>query len=178
MRATLAGAALLLLAAQARANPPPAVAEPEVTSQMLVAKLRGIRAAAPSVGPKPAGQVEAAIKPSVDLSVPFRTGSAELDGGALRIVTALGTALTDPALKGNHFLIEGHTDTVGTPAANQTLSDTRARAVAAYLIAHFDIAPQLLTAKGVGQNDLAVPTADQVDEPRNRRVKVVNLGPG
>ena len=33
-----------------------------------------------------------------------------------------------------------------------------------------------LTAAGVGQDDLLVSTPDQTPEPRNRRVKIINLG--
>ena len=74
------------------------------------------------------------------------------------------------------FLIEGHTDTVGDRAANQSLSERRAAAVVGYLVTKFHIPAERLSAKGLGEDALLVPTPDQTPERRNRRVHVVNLG--
>lgn len=164
-RRVVALTVLALAASQAGAAPP--IPDAQVTPEMLVSRLtRGIRAAPASAAPAP----------SVDLNIRFRTGSAELDPDSLPVVTALGRALADPALRADRFPIEGHTDTVGNPAANLDLSDRRARRVAAYLVEHFDVPPQRLLTRGMGEEGLAVPTPDQTDEPRNRRVHVVNLG--
>ena len=114
--------------------------------------------------------------PSADLNVRFATGSAELTPSAIRMLDDLGRALSDASMGDSHFLIEGHTDTVGDRADNQALSERRAAAVVNYLVTKFAIPPARLSAKGVGEDAPLVPTADQIDEPRNRRVHVVNLG--
>jgi outer membrane protein OmpA-like peptidoglycan-associated protein len=84
-----------------------------------------------------------------------------------------GRALEAPELAGMHFRIEGHTDTTGDRQLNLTLSQRRAETVVSYLTQKFPQAGGRLTAVGKGQSDLPVPTAAQVDEPRNRIVRIV-----
>lgn len=64
----------------------------------------------------------------------------------------------------------GHTDTVGTQELNQRLSMQRAVAVREQLKKDGVTAP--ISVAGRGKLDPAVATADQVDEPRNRRVVI------
>ena len=106
----------------------------------------------------------------------FVSGSAELTPSARHALDTLGHALTSPTLASFRFRIEGHTDTVGTEATNQALSEQRAQTAAAYLEEHYKIDQSRLDAVGRGQTDLAVDTPPQTPEARNRRVKVVNLG--
>jgi OmpA-OmpF porin, OOP family len=74
-----------------------------------------------------------------------------------------------------HAEIQGHTDNVGTPEYNQTLSEARAAAVVSWLTGH-GVKSDRLAAKGYG---LTVPIADnRSDEGRakNRRVEIANPG--
>jgi len=119
---------------------------------------------------------DSADGPSVKLVVDFRSGSAELTPAAEHTLDALGQALTSAALGHDRFRIEGHTDTVGNPEANKLLSAHRAEAVTAYLEQKFGVDAARLEAVGLGSDSLLVPTPDQTPEPRNRRVKIVNLG--
>jgi outer membrane protein OmpA-like peptidoglycan-associated protein len=112
----------------------------------------------------------------VSITVEFQTGSAQLSPSAMRILDNLGGALTSPSLAGDRFRIEGHTDTVGTPELNKTLSEQRAAAVVDYLTGKFHIDPARLDPVGLGEAEPAVPTPPQTPEARNRRVRVVNLG--
>jgi outer membrane protein OmpA-like peptidoglycan-associated protein len=135
---------------------------------------RGIRPAAP------AGAVaasEPAAQPSIGLHVQFASDSAELSPAARATLDQLGRALSSSDLAGYKFRIEGHTDTVGSVELNQALSERRADAVVGYLIANYHVAPSRLQPVGLGSSQPAVPTGPQVDEPRNRRVQVVNIGP-
>jgi len=119
---------------------------------------------------------DSADGPSVKLVVDFRSGSAELTPTAEHTLDALGQALTSSALGHDRFRIEGHTDTVGNPQTNKALSAHRAEAVSAYLEQKFGVDSARLEAVGLGSESLLVPTPDQTPEPRNRRVKIVNLG--
>jgi len=65
----------------------------------------------------------------------------------------------------------GHTDTLGTQDHNQQLSMKRAEMIRERLI-HDGISPKSISVAGRGQLDLAVKTADQVAEPKNRRVEI------
>lgn len=65
----------------------------------------------------------------------------------------------------------GHTDTTGVAARNQSLSQQRAAAIRDRLVRDGVTVDAIITA-GRGELDLAVPTARNVDEPRNRRVEI------
>ena len=69
-------------------------------------------------------------------------------------------------------LVVGHTDTVGSDAANDVLSRQRAEVVRKALLAR-GIAPEDVVAIGRGKRNPVVPTADGVAEPRNRRVEIL-----
>jgi outer membrane protein OmpA-like peptidoglycan-associated protein len=180
----LAGALPPLAAMAQPADGPPPTADSIIrdlrpTASEVTGPTRGIRPAAPAVeGAKPhaSAQAPSAEAPSVKLMVDFRTGSAELTPAAEHTLDSLGHALTSQALAKYRFRIEGHTDTVGTPALNKALSTRRAEAVSAYLEKNFAIDSARLDPEGLGSDDLPVPTPDQTPEPRNRVVKVVNLG--
>jgi len=91
----------------------------------------------------------------------------ESDAVLLRVV---GLMAKDAAL---HAEIQGHTDNVGTPEYNMTLSQARAASVVAWLTSH-GVAADRLTAKGYG---LTMPIADnRTDKGRakNRRVEIAD----
>jgi OOP family OmpA-OmpF porin len=137
--------------------------------------LRGIKMVSPGAGSTaPTNAAEAA--PSVSLSVEFATDSADLTPQARQTLDQLGGALASSDLANFRFRIEGHTDTVGSPAYNKALSQRRAAAVATYLEQKFGITPARLEAVGYGVEGLLVPTPPQTANAQNRRVKVVNLG--
>jgi outer membrane protein OmpA-like peptidoglycan-associated protein len=83
-------------------------------------------------------------------------------------------------LKAGHASIQvvGHTDTTGTEKHNVGLGQQRADAARAALeeaLKRHGVTPDQLDAigtKSAGESDLAVKTADEVDEPRNRRVHI------
>ena len=67
--------------------------------------------------------------------------------------------------------VDGFTDTTGAPDHNMELSRARAMAVADVLARH-GVDSRRIQARGFGETRLAVNTADQVSEPRNRRVVI------
>ena len=67
--------------------------------------------------------------------------------------------------------IAGHTDTVGNNGSNLKLSQDRARSIAAWFRKRGVRLP--ISFEGFGETSLAVRTADNVDEVRNRRVDYV-----
>jgi outer membrane protein OmpA-like peptidoglycan-associated protein len=69
------------------------------------------------------------------------------------------------------LFVVGHTDTVGTVDHNLTLSRRRARTIATWFKGRGITLP--IAYEGMGKSVLLVKTADQVDEPRNRRVDYI-----
>jgi outer membrane protein OmpA-like peptidoglycan-associated protein len=67
--------------------------------------------------------------------------------------------------------VVGHSDTLGDNAYNDRLSLKRAVSIASRLEAK-GVLPSVLEIASHGKGNPLVPTADQVAEPRNRRVEV------
>ena len=99
----------------------------------------------------------------------FELGRADLTPDAAGVLhQASQNAMAGGATR---ITLTGHTDTLGTNALNDRLSDQRAAAVEAEL-ARDGVPRGEMNAHGVGKAGPAVATADQVNEPRNRRVEI------
>lgn len=107
---------------------------------------------------------------SVSAPISFEFGSAKLTPVGRSLLGVMATALNDPALFANTFVIEGHTDAVGSAEANLVLSRLRAKAVKKYLVAHGVVSGRL-TAAGYGEYRLLKGKAP--DDGANRRVELV-----
>ncbi|MDB6454547.1 OmpA family protein [Falsirhodobacter sp. 20TX0035] len=119
-----------------------------------------------------------ALAPVVDVeNITFRTGSAAVDASEAEQLSDLGNLMRDliDERPGEMFLIEGHTDAVGSAASNLALSDRRAESVALALTEYFDVPPENMVVQGYGESDLRVQT--EGDESRNRRVAVRIITP-
>lgn len=124
----------------------------------------------PVAAPQVSGPTETALL----FPVQFAFGSAQLQSRSREVLDLIADAIvSDPALRGSRFLVEGHTDAVGSWAYNKTLSEQRARAVAAYLVARGLRADQLLWV-GYSWNRL-IPGLNPRDD-RHRRVEIGRLG--
>ena len=105
-------------------------------------------------------------------NITFESGSAVIRTTEARKLADLGRIMGD-ILEGSPnevFLIEGHTDAVGSGVSNLTLSDRRAESVALALTEYFGVPPENLVVQGYGESDLRINT--QTDERMNRRVAV------
>ncbi|MEA1835220.1 OmpA family protein [Methylobacterium durans] len=112
-------------------------------------------------------------KPYIDLTMEFAYNSDVLQGSSLTIANKLGRVLSNPSMKGETFVIAGHTDAKGSAKMNQRLSERRAEAVKRFLIEKYQIPGSNLITVGFGKNQLK----DGVNpfSKENRRVQTVNL---
>lgn len=114
----------------------------------------------------------------IDLdTIKFAFGKAEVPESEVPRLEGVAAAM-EKLLKANPaetFLIEGHTDAVGTNAANLALSDRRAEAVADALTNVFGIPPENLSTQGYGEQYLKVRT--QAQNQDNRRVAIRRITP-
>jgi outer membrane protein OmpA-like peptidoglycan-associated protein len=174
---TKAGTRGIRLSAPTEGGPPASPMTAPVTPTGAAAPVAARATAAPTAATTSAAAREApAAAPTLNLTVNFATGSAELTPQAVSILDRLGTALASEQLSSYRFRIEGHTDTVGTRDYNMQLSERRAEAVVSYVRNKFGVDPGRMQSAGLGPTRPLVVTADQVDEPRNRRVQVTNIG--
>lgn len=114
----------------------------------------------------------------VDLdTIEFAFGSADIDESEIDELEAIATAI-ERMLKDNPaetFLIEGHTDAVGSDLSNLALSDRRAESVARALTDVFGIPPENLVTQGYGERYLKIDTQER--ERQNRRVALRRITP-
>jgi outer membrane protein OmpA-like peptidoglycan-associated protein len=107
--------------------------------------------------------------------VNFHTDSAQIDDPEKPKLEASYAKVTEALAKHADLhvtlFIAGHTDTVGDASYNLGLSRRRAQAIATWFRQRgVKIA---IAFEGFGEYALAVKTADEVDEPRNRRVDYI-----
>jgi outer membrane protein OmpA-like peptidoglycan-associated protein len=112
--------------------------------------------------------------------VNFQTGSSEIQPAEAPKLEAAYTKLEEVLAKdrehgrmhpGITLYIAGHTDTVGSASSNLKLSQDRARSISAWFRKRGVKLP--ISYEGFGETSLAVKTADNVDEVKNRRADYV-----
>jgi outer membrane protein OmpA-like peptidoglycan-associated protein len=99
----------------------------------------------------------------------FRFESDELTDESRALVPEILRAVKDRP--DPEVAIVGHTDTMGTPAANVELGLKRAMMVHALLV-EAGLNASTIEVTSHGEGDLLVRTPDDVPEPRNRRVEI------
>ena len=104
----------------------------------------------------------------------FDTGQATLKVGADSTVERLATFL-DKA-PDRSVVIEGHTDNVGTDGLNLALSESRAGAVKAALVAK-GVAPDRIVTVGKGEAAPVASNDDAAGRQQNRRVEIIISNP-
>ena len=109
--------------------------------------------------------------PSINIqSINFAFASAEIPRSEYRKVRQIARAMERLLNRRRRavFLIEGHTDAVGSAASNQILSERRAASLRLVLAREFGVPPRLMETVGYGEDFLLVPT--EAPDWRNRRV--------
>jgi outer membrane protein OmpA-like peptidoglycan-associated protein len=102
-------------------------------------------------------------------SLYFPSGSVDLTADANAEIPKIVAEIQ--ARKSCDLSVIGHSDTVGDNEDNKGISIARAETVAKSLT-DAGIDHNCMDIRYYGENDLAVPTADNVDEPLNRRAEV------
>ena len=108
----------------------------------------------------------------IALYINFETGKSAIKPESQNIIDQIAEMLKSNAVL--KVSIEGHTDNVGTPAANKILSENRAKSVVAALVAK-GIDKARLSAKGWGQEKPVADNATEEGRAKNRRVEIVKL---
>ena len=108
----------------------------------------------------------------VTYGITFDVGKATIKPESMGEINRIVQLMTEnPDLK---FSVEGHTDSTGNPASNQTLSEQRSQAIVAKLV-ELGIAKDRLTAVGKGQNSPIADNSTDEGRAKNRRVEFVKI---
>jgi len=105
------------------------------------------------------------------LDIQFEINNDEIQREDLERLAVVGTFLKK--YPDSKAVVEGHTDNVGTPAANQTLSRDRAESVMAYLVREQRIASNRISAVGYGDTRPVASNATEDGKRANRRINTV-----
>jgi outer membrane protein OmpA-like peptidoglycan-associated protein len=115
---------------------------------------------------------------SIDLdAINFEFGSWEVSPEYYPLLQRLADAIKRvlAAHRDEAFLIEGHTDAVGSEIDNLSLSDRRAEAVAVILTDSFGVPAENLVTQGYGEQFLRIQT--ELAARENRRVAIRRITP-
>ncbi|QQS48432.1 MAG: OmpA family protein [Acidobacteriota bacterium] len=106
----------------------------------------------------------------IALDIHFATGKADILPESQPMIDEIVSLLKKrPAMRVG---VEGHTDNTGNPASNKTLSEARAKSVAAALTAA-GISPSRLESAGFGQERPIADNRTEEGRAKNRRVEIV-----
>ncbi|KXU89392.1 hypothetical protein CI15_09660 [Paraburkholderia monticola] len=114
-------------------------------------------------------QPDGSLKLNIPSSVTFDTSSYAIKPSFAPVLDQLAQTLQqNPEVVAS---VVGHTDSTGSPQYNQTLSVNRAESVTGYL-AQRGIAPQRLSATGMGPNQPIADNNTEAGRAANRRVEI------
>ena len=99
--------------------------------------------------------------------IEFETGSDKLTAKGQAILDEIAPIIKDST---DNLEVEGHTDNVGKPASNQSLSERRAKTVLNYLVGK-GIEAGRFTSKGFGQDKPIAENTTPEGKQRNRRIE-------
>jgi outer membrane protein OmpA-like peptidoglycan-associated protein len=111
-------------------------------------------------------------RPKLSLDIKFESGRSDLLDGVRGDLDVVGEALSDVQLRDKVFVLVGHTDQQGDADYNMALSETRAQSARQYLIDKYDINPERIHFKGLGESKPMVEGHDAASMRRNRRVEL------
>jgi OOP family OmpA-OmpF porin len=106
----------------------------------------------------------------IALYINFDTGKSDIKPESMMIIDQIAALLKAHA--DLRVSIEGHTDNVGTPQSNKTLSQQRAKSVMTAVVQK-GIAADRMTAVGWGQEKPIADNRSEDGRAKNRRVEVV-----
>ncbi len=108
----------------------------------------------------------------ITYGITFDVGKATIKPESMGEINRIVQLMNEnPSLK---FSVEGHTDSTGNAASNQTLSEQRSQAIVARLV-ELGIAADRLTAVGKGQNNPIADNSTDEGRAKNRRVEFVKM---
>jgi photosynthetic reaction center M subunit len=113
-------------------------------------------------------------RPLALYGVHFETASAQIQAQSMPVVAMIGEALqANPDIK---IQISGHTDNVGSEAANLTLSQERAASLKSMLVQKYGINPDRIGTAGYGDTRPIADNGTEEGRAQNRRTEIMRTG--
>jgi len=129
------------------------------------------------------GRLQEAVKYTVNSDLAFASGSWQLSAAGKDIIAKVAKVLAPE--QQDRIMVTGYTDDTPVGAglraqgitSNQMLSQKRADTVMQYMISQ-GVSPDMVTARGLGEDYPLVPNSSAAARAQNRRVEVTLAGPG
>jgi outer membrane protein OmpA-like peptidoglycan-associated protein len=158
----------------------PAKARPDDAGYEVGGKSRSIDMSNLEATPKANKQkikksIHTAVQTNTDVAlsmqINFGYNSSELTAAAQQQLKPVGEAMASKKLQNLNFMVEGHTDAIGSYAYNKMLSEERAASVKQFLVDMFHIEPYRINVIGKGKSDLL--DRKNPGSEVNRRVRII-----
>ncbi|HWD41372.1 MAG TPA: phosphate ABC transporter substrate-binding/OmpA family protein [Fimbriimonas sp.] len=124
----------------------------------------------PVKSPPPASVRSAPAIMDRPVNIYFGSGRAVLSENAKQVLDSVATM--SKAFSNAYIRVEGNTDSVGNPATNQRLSQSRAQAVVNYLVARYGFDRNRFVALGNGPNNPVASNSTEAGRSKNRRTDI------
>jgi chemotaxis protein MotB len=129
------------------------------------------------------GRLQEAVKYTVNSDLAFAAGSWQLSAAGKDVIAKMATVLAPQQQE--KIMVAGYTDDTPVGAglraqgitSNRKLSQKRADTVMQYMISQ-GVNPDMVTARGLGEDYPLVPNSSAAARAQNRRVEVTLAGPG
>jgi outer membrane protein OmpA-like peptidoglycan-associated protein len=152
----------------------------DITPESFIAAMKGCTSADRSLRrptlpleEEPSTLEQLGLAPAIVVRAEFAFGSSILTTEGKEQLQAVAEVLSNSEMEADVWLIEGHTDSVGSETSNLRLSERRARAAKSYLV-KLGVDAARLAIVGRGES---MPLPDEPhDSQKQRRIQMRNLG--
>ena len=103
-------------------------------------------------------------------NITFATNSSNISADFYRVLDSVALVINE--FKKTYVDVYGYTDSTGSEAYNQTLSEARASSVGSYLMSQ-KVIPQRVVTRGMGESQPVATNDTAEGRSRNRRVEIV-----
>jgi OmpA-OmpF porin, OOP family len=150
---------------------PPVAGAPPPSPAKLPPPVAAAASAPVASAPAPPASGPVTAERTADFLILFDFGSNRISRESEALLDRIAAVMNASSAAGLRFHLIGHTDGVGSAAANQALSQRRAEAVKTWLAQKGGVAATRLEASGMGKSKLADPAHPAA--AANRRVEIV-----
>jgi len=103
-------------------------------------------------------------------NITFATNSSNISADFYRVLDSVALVINE--FKKTYVDVYGYTDSTGSEAYNQTLSEARASSVGSYLMSQ-KVIPERVVTRGMGESQPVATNDTAEGRSRNRRVEIV-----
>lgn len=150
----------------------------EIAQHLFPPRTRGIvipakKSLDSNVSSQAVASATSAAENSIGMPVLFHFGKTSLLESSKPFLDQVGKLMSHADYLRESLVVEGHTDAVGSDQYNQYLSEKRALSIKDYLVYNYDIDPDRIYSKGMGETKLV--NTQNPKSQENRRAEFLRF---